>query len=254
MLAQERRDLILRDLRAKGGVETEEAAQRYGVSVETVRRDLLELEKMSLLKRVYGGAVGVPATSRNEPPHSERENVAAGQKTRIADKAVSLIPGDATVFLDLGTTVEAVARAIPTTFAGTIVTASLRAVGTLAHLPDAEIIVSGGRLRKSELSLSGSMATSFLDGLFPEVAIISVGAIDPAAGVTDFDFDELHVKKTVLTNSDTSIVVADSTKFGRVAPYKLCDVGTPSYIATDSGLTEDRLTILQERGAQLLLA
>ena len=254
MLAQERRSLILQDLRTQGGVETEDIAQRYGVSVETVRRDLLELEKMSLLKRVYGGAVGVSVTSRNEPPHSERENVASDQKREIAAKVVGLIPDDATVFLDLGTTIEALARAVPPTFSGTIITASLRAVATLAHLPHAEILVSGGKLRKSELSLSGSMATSFLDGIYPDIAVISVGAIDADTGITDFDFDELHVKKSVLANSAMSIVVADSTKFNRVAPFKLCSVAAPSYIATDSGLDEDGIAAQQARGAHLLLA
>lgn len=252
MLAQERRSLILEDLRARGGVETEDIAQRYGVSVETARRDLLELERRSLLKRVYGGAVGVPTST--EPPHSERESVAAAHKQRIAERVVALIPSDATVFLDLGTTVEALARAIQPTFSGTIVTASLRAVATLAHLPNAEIIVSGGRLRKSELSLSGSMATSFLDSLFPDIAIISIGAIDADAGVTDYDFDEMHVKRAVLANSAMSIVVADSTKVGGIAPYRLCGVETPSYIAIDSGLSADHTTTLTERGAHLLLA
>lgn len=254
MLAQERRSLIIQDLRTQGGIETEDIAQRYSVSVETVRRDLVELEKMSLLKRVYGGAVGMSVTSRNEPPHSERETVASDQKREIAATVAPLIPDDATVFLDLGTTVEALARAIPATFSGTIITSSLRAVATLAHLPHAEILVSGGKLRKSELSLSGSVATSFLDAIYPDVAVISVGAIDPDSGVTDFDFDELHVKRSVLANSTMSIVVADSTKVGRVAPYKLCDVATPSYIATDRRLTDDCITTLQERGAHLLLA
>ncbi|WP_182353773.1 DeoR family transcriptional regulator [Flaviflexus huanghaiensis] len=252
MLAQERRGLILEDLRVWGGIETDEIAKRYGVSVETVRRDLLELEKRSLLKRVYGGAVRVSAST--EPPHSERENVAASEKLRIADRVVTLIPDDSTVFLDLGTTVEALARAIPRTFSGTIITASLRAVATLAHLPHADIIVSGGKLRKSELSLSGSMATSFLDSLYPEIAIISTGAIDARAGVTDFDFDEMHVKKAVLANSTMSIIVADSSKIGRIAPYRLCGVEAPSYIATNAGLPADHMTTLQESGAHLLLA
>ena len=211
MLAQERRSLILEDLRTQGGVETDDIAQRYGVSVETVRRDLLELEKLALLKRVYGGAISIAVTSRSEAPHSERENIASEQKAQIAERVAELIPESGTVFLDLGTTVEAVARAFPSSFSGTIVTASLRAVGTLsASLERPEIIVSGGRLRKSELSLSGTMATSFLDGLYPDLAVISIGAITADAGVTDYDFDEMHVKQSVLANSQTSVVVADS--------------------------------------------
>ncbi|WP_054953283.1 DeoR/GlpR family DNA-binding transcription regulator [Flaviflexus massiliensis] len=253
MLAQERRELILRDLRATGGVETDELAVRFQVSVETIRRDLLELEKRDLLERVYGGAVVAPAV-RSEASHSERESIAAEQKKSIAARIASLIPHTGTVFLDLGTTVEAMAREIPRTFSGTIVTASLRAVGTLSALPDAEIIVSGGRLRKSELSLSGNMATSFLDGLYPDLAIISIGAISAEAGVTDYDFDELHVKQAVLKNSQTSIVAADSTKVGKVAPFRLCDVATPTHIAIDRGLDQDQVALLEERGASLLLA
>ncbi|AZQ76062.1 DeoR/GlpR transcriptional regulator [Flaviflexus ciconiae] len=254
MLAQERRSLILEDLRTQGGVETDDIAQRYGVSVETVRRDLLELEKLALLKRVYGGAISIAVTSRSEAPHSERENIASEQKAQIAERVAELIPESGTVFLDLGTTVEAVARAFPSSFSGTIVTASLRAVGTLSRLERAEIIVSGGRLRKSELSLSGTMATSFLDGLYPDLAVISIGAITADAGVTDYDFDEMHVKQSVLANSQTAVVVADSSKFGKTAPFKLCDVEIPTYIATDSGLDQSAIDALKDRGAQLLLA
>jgi len=253
MLAQERRSLILEDLRSRGGVETDDIARRYGISVETARRDLLELEKRSLLRRVYGGAVGTAAAARTEPPHSEREGVAAEKKREIAANIARLIPDDATVFLDLGTTVEALARALPASFSGTVITASLRAVTILAGLPRAEILVSGGRLRKSELSLSGSMATSFLDGIYPDIAVISVGAIDVATGITDFDFDELHVKQSVLENSAMSIIAADSTKFGSTAPYRLCGVDKPTYIAVDSGMSDGRIAALHERGAQLLM-
>lgn len=253
MLAQERRELILKDLRANGGVETDAIAERFDVSVETIRRDLLALEKRDLAKRVYGGAVMVPRP-RGEGSHDEREILARKEKAAIADRVASLIPETGTVFLDLGTTVEAVARAIPRTFKGMIVTASLRAVGTLSQLPEAEIVVTGGRLRKNEWSLSGNMATEFLDGLYPDLAIISVGAIGLDAGVTDYDFDEVHLKQSALKNSHVSIVVADSTKFASVAPFRICDLATPTYIATDEGLDQSYITQLEERGANLLLA
>ncbi|MCC2594494.1 DeoR/GlpR family DNA-binding transcription regulator [Tessaracoccus sp. OS52] len=252
MLAEARRQLILQELQSNGGVETEAIAQRFEVSVETIRRDFVELERRSLAQRVYGGAVAVGACT--EPSHVERERVAAAEKRQIAALVASRIPDEATVFLDDGTTVEAVAAALHQTFRGTVVTASLRVATALAKLPACNIILTGGNLRKSDLSLEGSAPASFLEGVYPDVGLISVGAIDPTAGVTLFERDELQLKKIVLANAVTSVVVADSGKFGKVAPFKLCDVATPSCIATDGGLTAKSVKALKDRGAHILQA
>lgn len=252
MLAEARRHLILEAVGRDGEVQTEALAEALAVSVETIRRDLHVLEDRSQIQRVHGGAV---ATERlGEASYSERQEQAAAEKRAIAGAVVARVPSDAVVFLDLGTTVEAVARYLPPTFGGTIITNSLRAVPHLARLDRATVLVTGGRMRPGELSLSGSATAAFLDGLHPDIAVISCGAVAADSGITDYDYEEMQVKRLVLATARESFVVADITKFGRVAPYGICGVDRPSQIFTGAALAPAHRRQLDTAGARVVLA
>lgn len=252
MLAEARRQLILETVGRDGEVQTETLAAALDVSVETIRRDLHVLEDRSQLLRVHGGAV--PAEVLGEASYSDRQGQAAAEKRAIAAAVVERIPTGAVVFLDLGTTVEVVARHLPASFAGTVITNSLRAAPHLSRLEQARVFVTGGRMRAGELSLSGSGAAEFLAGIHPDIAIISTGGVDVAAGVTDYDYDEAQIKRLVLQNSREAYVVADSTKFGRVAPYSMCGVDRPELIFTGSALPPALSTEMDQAGARIVLA
>lgn len=252
MLAEVRRQEIVRLVRAGGEMPTEELARALAVSVETIRRDLKALQERSVLYRVHGGAVANHITG--EAPYGDRRAIAADEKAAIAQLVVAQIPLDATVFLDLGTTVDQVVAAMPEDFRGTLITTSLRAAMSLSRLERAEILLAGGKLRRDEFSLSGGLAEDFLRATMPDIALISTGAVHPSRGVTDFDMAELQVKRIVLGNAQTSYLLADSGKFGQTATYRVCGIDEPSFIVTTTNLPEDQLSEIKTAGGQLLQA
>lgn len=254
MLAEVRRSLIVQQVNQTGQMATEELAEQLAVSVETIRRDLQLLERRSQLQRVHGGAVPLAKARLQEAPYLERQAHAADEKRAIGRFVVEKLPADSTVFLDLGTTVDAVVSAIPDSFTGTLVTTSLRVAIELARLERATVLSVGGRVRREELSVSGSMASAFLSTIHPDVAVISTGAVNASAGVTDFDFEELHLKKIMMANARQSLVVADSTKFGEVAPYGLCPVATPNAIVTTRAVRPADQQAITRAGGRLEFA
>ena len=132
MLVEERRLRILQALDEAGTLSTEQLAQRLEVSAETIRRDLVHLDQRGRLQRVHGGAMNGTAVRQEEPPFAERAGVAAEAKRRIAQVASGLVVPGQTVAFDVGTTALAVARALPGSFHGTVVTCSLLVAAELA--------------------------------------------------------------------------------------------------------------------------
>lgn len=253
MLAELRRESIARSVNTSGPVTTEGLARQFEVSLETIRRDLLALDELGLIQRVHGGAIPVSSTSR-EPKYSDRLDHAATEKTEIGHSLAKMLPRDGTVFLDLGTTIDAIVAAIPKDYIGTIFTTSLRAAISLSSNHGVKVITSGGVIRHDELSVSGPMTSQFLSGFFPDLAVISSGCIDVDHGITDYNYDDIAIKQLLLQNSQTSIVVADSTKFGKVAPYHVCDLTVPTRILTTTKLPRDYVEKILLRGGEVSLA
>ncbi|MGJ3508493.1 DeoR/GlpR family DNA-binding transcription regulator [Enemella sp. A6] len=252
MLPEERRLRIIDGLQASSSLRTEQLASSLGVSIETIRRDFRALEKKGLLRRVHGGAVSLDG-HQMEAPYPDRALEQNEEKSEIATAVVDLFPSGGTVFLDLGTTVAAVVTALPRDYQGTIVTTSVYVAMLLAHHDHLTVLVAGGRMRRGDLSLSGGATLRFLDGVYPDMAIISTGAVDPRAGITDYNPDELETKRVMLRNAKRSLAVADSTKFGRVAPFQICPIDEPDLIVTDSGLTNDQRMATAAAGGKLLV-
>lgn len=253
MLAEARRHDILARLSKAGQVTTDDLAVELGVSVETVRRDLHVLEGRHQLERVHGGAV-LSGKAQLEAPRHERRTHAFAEKQAIARTICDHLPDDALVFLDVGTTVEQVADALPVAFRGTVVTTSLRIAYQLSERDHLDVLVAPGKLRQGELALSGSATLAYLASFNPDVAVISTGAVDPRRGVTDYELEERAVKETMLAQSVTTYVVADSTKFNQVAPYKVCDLSAATYLVTTPAIGETTMNDITQHGGHLLLA
>lgn len=252
MLAELRREQIVSRVNERGQVTTEELARSLAVSVETIRRDLGVLEEASQLSRVHGGAISLLRHVHAEASYAERREQANWQKTQIGRFIAGLLPEDATVFLDLGTTIDAIVESIPDSFCGTLLTTSLRIGMELARLPRAEVLVTGGRLRRDELSVSGSMAAAFLAGFHPDIAVISTGAVSAETGITDYDLEEIQLKRLVLANAGRAYLVADATKIGQTATYQFCSVAEPYAIVTSSDVNGFDRSRLIEAGANVL--
>lgn len=252
MLAAERHDHILGILQTRQYIRSEEIASGLGVSLETVRRDLATLEKQGHLLRVRGGASHHRAVSAEEAIYAERSLLATEEKSGMAQVAVSLIEPKMTLMLDVGTSCLSVARAIPEDFRGRIVTCSLPVAIELADRPDVEVLVSGGRLRPGDLSLSNGHAVAFFEGLRPHLAFLGSGGIDAEVGLTDYHTDEVATRKIVLRNAARSYVLADSSKQGHIAPFKVCELNGFSGLITDKIEDDELGAALHRAGVEVL--
>lgn len=227
MLENTRRAAILTDLRNTGRVMTDALARQHHVTVQTIRRDLAEMEGASLLTRTHGGAV--PRSTVANIGYADRQVLNADAKRQIAQRAASLIPDRASLYLDIGTSAEAVAKALLQHDGLMIITNNLRAATTLADNPSAEVIVAGGVLRRSDAGLVGEQTVAFLRQFKPDFAVLSASALDEEGDFLDFDFREVQVSRTARAQARRSILVADTSKFQRQAPVRtgsLADIDT----------------------------
>ncbi len=226
-----RRTAILTDLRNTGRVSTDALARLHRVTVQTIRRDLADMEAASLLTRTHGGAV--PRSTVANIGYADRQVLNADAKRRIARQTAALIPDRASIYLDIGTSAEAVAEALLQHDGLMIITNNLRAATTLADNPSAEVIVAGGVLRRSDAGLVGEQTVAFLRQFKPDFAILSASALDVEGDFLDFDFREVQVSRTARAQARRSILVADASKFQRQAPVKIGSLSDIDTFLTD---------------------
>ena len=253
MLAQERRQRIFEDIETSGIASVRDLAQRFEVSTITVMRDLQELEQEGLIRRVHGGAISVRGASY-EPPFSARESQLSPEKHRIAAKAVEMIQDGDRIILDVGTTTLEIARALKGKRNLTVLVTNLRAALELASQPAIQVIVVGGRLRASELSMVGHLGEETLRTFQVDKAFIGVGGITLEHGLTEFNFDEAGMKRTMIEQARQRIVVADHTKFGKVMLMTVASLTVVDKIITGSEVDREIVTRLQQIGVEVVLA
>jgi DeoR family fructose operon transcriptional repressor len=234
VLAVERRRRILTSLARSVAITTDEFAAELGVSPETVRRDLIELERRGMLRRVHGGAASLARLAPEESAYSERVLEQAEAKRAIGAAAAALVASGQTVVIDVGTTSLEVARALPHDLRATIATPSLLVAAELSTRPQVQVLVAGGRVRPGDLACSGTETIDFFRDLHAEIAFLGSGAISPTVGLTDYHRDEVPTKRVIIANAEQVLVLADSSKFGRSAPYRVCDLSDLDGIVTDA--------------------
>lgn len=233
MLPAERHSRISDALRTARVVSTEDLTRLLNVSAETIRRDLMVLEHRGALVRVHGGAASADS-GEGEAPFTERSVMGGEAKTAIGRAAAGLVHPGQTVIIDVGTTAVEVARALPGGFHGTVATCSLLVAAEMAGRRGVEVLVSGGRLRAGDLACSNAQAVRFFADLRADVAFLGSGGVDAVEGLTDFHLDEVATRRIILANTVRSYVLADSAKFGRVAPHRVCGLDAIDGVITDT--------------------
>ncbi len=236
MLVKERYDRIKEKLQLTHSVRVQELVEEFGVSVETVRRDLEYLESIGVLKRVHGGAVLEKDNSKEES-FTKRETIYIEEKQEIAEYATQFVKEEHIIAMDVSTTNTEIAKALKRKFKRlTIITNSLPIAYELSSMPQYTIIVAGGTLRNEELCVVGEHAESFLSQFHIGVFFMSMSGISLHAGLTDYGIGEWNIKKKMLEQSKTAYVVADSSKFDAVSMLKVCSFNQVEGIITDSKL------------------
>ncbi len=225
---------ILEIARSDGKVTVEDLSRRFGVSLQTIRRDLSDLTEAGQLERVHGGAVLPSGTVNIE--YAERRLLNADRKTAIARACAAQIPNDISLFLGIGSSTEAVARALTAHRNLMIVTNNMNVANILATKPDCDVILTGGQIRRSDGGLIGALAAETVQRFKLDLAVIGCSALDPDGDILDFDIQEISVNQTVLRQSRRSCLVADTSKFQRSAPARIASLADVDTFFTDAAL------------------
>lgn len=214
-----RKSDILDRARGAGRVSVDGLAAEFGVTVQTIRRDLTELCEAGLLARTHGGAM-LPSGVTNIG-YEERRRLSADAKEAIGRAAAALIPPGAALFLNIGTTTEAVARALMDTPHLMVVTNNLNVAQILAGHPSAEVVLTGGRLRRSDGGLTGDIAVETIRQFKVDMAVVGASALDAEGDLLDFDPGEVRVSRALIAQARAAMLVADQAKLSRAAPVRI---------------------------------
>ena len=222
---------ILTIAREAGKVTVEGLAAHFNVTAQTIRRDLADLCDVGQLTRVHGGAMipsGVIALG-----YEDRRSLASQEKDAIARLVAAQIPDGVSIFMNIGTTTEAVARALLKHRNLMVITNNLNVANILATSPNSEVIVAGGILRRSDGALVGDVTAEFIGQFKVDYAIIGSAAVDPDGSLLDYDFREVRVAQAIIKNARKSYLVADHTKFKMVAPVRIASLAELDGFFTD---------------------
>src|SRR4051794_1900312 len=243
MRQQDRLGVILERLSTHGSVDVADLSGELSVSQASVRRDLQLLESQQLLTRTHGGAVASGVLY--ELPMRYRGGQRHDAKRAIARYAVGLLGKDVTsVGLNGGSTTTEVARALASRTGLRVVTNALNIAADLAVRTNIELVVCGGSARSQSYELVGPLAEMTLAHLNVDVAFIGVDGLSVTAGLTTYSEMEAHTDRALLAAADRVVVVADSSKLGRRAFARICDIRGITDLVTDSGARPEELAVL----------
>ncbi len=228
---------ILELARKEGKVTVDGLAEMYNVTVQTIRRDLSDLADSGRLERVHGGAVAISGVSNIM--YEERRRLNETSKREIAQRCASSIPDNASVFMNIGTSTEAVARELLDHENLLIVTNNLNIAHILAANPSCKIILTGGELRRSDSGIVGGLTAEMVKQFKFDYSVLGCSAIDADGDLLDFDDQEIMVSKAAIQRSRKVMVVADCIKFQRKAPLTICTLADVDVLFTNRALSKE---------------
>lgn len=226
-----RHQAILEAARHTGSVSVDALAETLGVTPQTIRKDLNLLAKKSMLSRVHGGAVVTSGIGNLH--YAERRLVAAETKDAIGAAAAALVPDGSSLFLNIGSTTEAIARHLTGHRELMVITNNLNVVEILADCPGIEVFAAGGRVRPGDRAVIGALAMDFIRSFRVDYALIGASAIESDGTFLDFDIDEVRVSQTIIAQAREVILTLDSSKLGRPAPVRIGGLDDIDYLVTD---------------------
>ncbi len=231
-MPSKRQSLILQMLRENGFVATDAMVSHFQVTPQTIRRDLNELSARGLITRFHGGA-GHPR-NEGDRPYQDRLVTHVEAKQKIARLVAKTIPNNASIFLNTGTTIEAVARELLEHENLVVVTNNINVAQTLGRNETFNIMLAGGQLRNADGGIIGPQAIEFIDKFHMDYGIIGINSIDDDGDLWDYGQVEIRLSQATIKNSDRTILVADGSKFGKKALCRMGHVGDVDVLVTDT--------------------
>ncbi len=226
-----RLEKIVAMIGARGFLTIDALASQFDVTVQTIRRDLNQLAAEGRVSRYRGGA-GLPSSIENmEYARRQVTNLAA--KQQIARLVARDVPAHASLFINIGTTTEQVARALLGHKSLRVITNNLNVASILSGAPDCRIIVAGGAVRNRDGAVTGQAAREMLDQFRADIGIIGISGIEADGTMYDYDMDEVICSQTIIRNSRRVFLVTDHTKFGRPSLMRVGNVAQLTALYTD---------------------
>lgn len=243
---------ILEIARTEGRVTVEDLAERFAVTAQTIRRDLSDLADAGKLERVRGGAILPSSTSNIGYEHRRALNEEA--KSAIARTCASAIPEHCSIFLNIGTSTEAVARELRHHRDLMVVTNNMNVANILVANADCQIVVAGGTLRRSDGGLIGNLTTNTIRQFKFDLAVIGCSALDEDGDVLDYDIQEVGVSQTIIQQARRTFLVADHSKFARSAPARITSLAEIDTLFTDRLPAEALVARCRDWGTAIVTA
>jgi DeoR family fructose operon transcriptional repressor len=251
----ERKQKIMDLLERSPAVKVNELSQLLQVSEVTIRRDLQELEEVGMLKRTHGGAINI-STASFEPTIQEKEDKCQEEKGAISNVALDLIADDDTILLDSGSTTLQVAKLLRTKRKKqlTVITNALNIAWELASTDNIDLILTGGQVRHKTLSSVGPITEQTLSKIYVDKVLLATNGIDIEYGLTTPNMYEAQIKQKMIKAAREVIILADHSKFGRIALGSICPLSDVDYIITDIGAPQEYIKQLEDLGIQVIVA
>ena len=255
MYAEERQQAIAGLVAQRGRLAVTAVAERFGVTTETVRRDLALLERAGMLRRVHGGAVPTNALTVVEPGLGERRSTRTDQKRRIATAALALVPDvDGSLILDGGSSTASLAEVLPADRRLLVVTNSVPISHRLTVAPGVSLHVLGGRVRGITQTAVGESTVAALADLRVDVAFLGANGVSAAHGFSTPDETEAASKRAMVRAAQRVVVLADSSKLGREHLVRFASVDDVDVLVTDDEADPDVVTEIESHGIEVLTA
>lgn len=250
MWAQERHQRILSMLAASRQVSANDLAEMLSVSRETVRRDLLDLEKTGQVNRVHGGAV-LPEP-RTEEPFRQRMTVQLRAKSEIARKAAGLIQPGQTILVDAGTTTAIFARELAKLSGVSVITNSLDVATTLQGAGK-EALLLGGRMLADVPATVGELTLSEIRRFSVDLCFSAPVAVHPVKGAFFYDLQEAEIAIAMASQSSRSIILADQSKLGETSRVRSWEPGEIGTLVTNKAATTEQIAAFRKAGVNVMI-
>ncbi|KQY45528.1 DeoR/GlpR transcriptional regulator [Agrobacterium tumefaciens] len=250
MMLTPRQDEIVALAKASGRVLVDELATRFSVTPQTIRKDLNDLCDTRVLTRIHGGAL-FPSGNENVK-YEARRAIASSEKQAIGAAAAALIPNNSSLFINIGTTTEAVGEALADHHELMVITNNINVANRLRVFPGIEVVIAGGVVRGSDGGIVGEAAVDFIRQFKVDFAVIGVSAIDEDGALLDFDFREVKVAQAIMSNARHVILVSDSLKFERTAPVRIGHLSQVHTFITDHCPVDSIRSICADNDVRLI--
>ncbi len=244
---------LLEELRLQQSASVEHLAATLGVTLQTVRRDVQRLADAGLLLRFHGG-VRVPASTVENLAYLQREALHGEGKARIAHAVAAQLPHGCSLILNIGTTTEAVARALLRHRGLRVITNNLNVAAILSGNPDCEVIVAGGVVRARDRGIVGEAAVDFIRQFRVDIALIGISGIEADGSLRDFDYREVKVAQAIIAQAREVWLAADHSKFHRAAMVELATLAQIDRLFTDAPPPDPFPALLHEAQVQCTIA